>query len=169
VLEVGDDTYTRRFGGDRVIQADTLHIDPDAPGVTFAGDLANGAFLPADSFDCVILTQTLDLVFDFTAALSTVGRILRPGGVLLMTVPWITNVDSGQDDGSTWYYSFTHIAVGRMCRECFGDSEFKVSSYGNVLAAIAFLHGLGVNELSPAELDFQHTEYSLIHAVRVVT
>jgi SAM-dependent methyltransferase len=168
VLEIGDDTYTRRFGGDRVLQADILHIDPDAPGVTFVGDLASGTVLPSDSFDCVVLTQTLDLVFDFAAALNTIGRILRPGGVLLMTVPWITNVDGGQW-GSTWYYSFTHNAVDRMCRDCFGDAEFTVSSYGNILAAIAFLHGLGVDELSPAELDYQHTEYSLIHAVRVAT
>jgi SAM-dependent methyltransferase len=167
VLEIGDDTYTRQFGGDRVLQADILHIDP-VPGVTFVGDLADGTFLPSDSFDCVVLTQTLHLVFDFAAALTTIRRILRPRGVLLMTVPGITNVDGGQW-GSSWYYSFTHNAVARMCSECFAGAESTVSSYGNVLAAIAFLHGLGVNELSVAELDYQHTEYSLIHGVRVAT
>ena len=31
VLEIGDASYTHRFGGSRVTQADVLHIDPDAP------------------------------------------------------------------------------------------------------------------------------------------
>jgi SAM-dependent methyltransferase len=166
VLEIGDDSYTRRFGGDRVRQADILHVDRDAPGVTFVGDLADGAFLPSNTFDCIVLTQTLHLLFDFAAALGTIKRILRPGGVLLMTVPGISNVDGGQW-GPTWHYSFTQHSVARMCAESFPGAEPMVSSYGNVLAVIAFLHGLGVNELTPTELNYQHTEYSLIHAVRV--
>jgi SAM-dependent methyltransferase len=166
VLEIGDDTYTRRFGGDQVLQADVLHVDPDAPGATFVGDLADGSFLPSNAFDCVILTQTLQLVFDFAAALRTVKRVLRPGGVLLMTVPGITNIDGGEW-GSTWHYSFTRHSVARMCAECFANAEPVVTSYGNVLAAIAFLHGLGVDELTRDERDYQHYEYSLIHGVRV--
>ena len=87
VLEVGDSTYTNRFGGARVTHADVLHIKPDTPGATFIGDLADGSFLPDDAFDCVVLTQTLHLVYDFAAALRTIARVLAPGGVLLMTVP----------------------------------------------------------------------------------
>jgi SAM-dependent methyltransferase len=165
VLEIGDDSYTRRFGGDRVVQADVLHVDPEAPGVTFVGDLADGGFLPSDTFDCVVLTQTLHLVYDFAAALRTLERILRPGGVLLMTVPGISNVDGGEW-GRTWHYSFTQHSVAQMCGDCFTGAA-TVASYGNILAAIAFLHGLGVDELTPDELDYQHIEYSLIHGVRV--
>ena len=164
VLEVGDDAYTRRFGGDRVERADVLHID-NVGGSTYSGDISEGSFLPDDTFDCIILTQTLHLVYDFPAALRTIRRILRPGGVLLLTVPGISNMDSGEW-GSSWYYSFTHLALQRMAEESLPGFDVEITSYGNVLAAVGFLHGLSVNELTRAELDDHHRPYSLIHALR---
>ena len=41
VLEVGDSAYTRRFGGERVSQADVLNIDPLLPETTIVADLAS--------------------------------------------------------------------------------------------------------------------------------
>ncbi|MEP1123476.1 MAG: methyltransferase domain-containing protein [Ilumatobacter sp.] len=166
VLEVGDASYTHRFGGSRVVQADVLHIDPAAAGVTFVGDLADGSMLPDDAFDCIVLTQTLHLIFDYVAALRTLERILVPGGVLLLTVPGISNIAT-DEWGDTWYYSFTHHALGRACDAVFGRDRSEVESHGNVLSALAFLHGLGQDELTEAELDEQHVEYSIVNAVKV--
>jgi SAM-dependent methyltransferase len=167
VLEIGDATYTHRFGGSRVIQADVLHIDPDAPGVTFVGDLADGSMLPDAAFDCIVLTQTLHLIFDHMAALRTLERILAPGGVLLLTVPGISNIAT-DEWGATWHYSFTHHALREACDGVFGVGRAAIESHGNVLAAVAFLHGLGHEELTTAELDEQHVEYSIVNAARVV-
>jgi SAM-dependent methyltransferase len=167
VLEIGDATYTHRFGGSRVDSVEVLHVDPDAPGATVIGDLADGSFLPESAFDCIVLTQTLHLVYDFSAALRTIARVLAPGGVLLMTVPGISNIDAAEW-GSTWNYSFTHHSVRRMCAESMAGFDIGVTSYGNVLAAVAFLHGLGRDELTREELDDHRLEYSLIHAARVV-
>jgi SAM-dependent methyltransferase len=167
VLEIGDSSYTHRFGGGRVTRADVLHIDPAAPGVTFVGDLADGSMLPDAAFDCVVLTQTLHLIFDHMAALRTLERILVPGGVLLLTVPGISNIAT-DEWGPTWHYSFTHHALGTACDAVFGAGRAAVESHGNVLAAIAFLHGLGHQELTTGELDEQHVEYSIVNAARVV-
>jgi SAM-dependent methyltransferase len=165
VMEIGDSAYSRRFGDDRLIQADVLHVDPDS-GATFVGDLADGSFLPDAAFDCIVLTQTLHLVYDFGAALRTIARVLAPGGVLLMTVPGISNADPAEW-GPTWHYSFTHHSVERMCNDAFAGFEIDLESFGNVLAAVAFLHGLGKGELTQAELDEHHVEYSLIHSARI--
>lgn len=167
VLEVGDSSYTRRFGGAHVTQADVLHIDPGAPGVTFVGDLADGSMLPDATFDCIVLTQTLHLVFDYMAALRTLERVLVPGGVLLLTVPGISNVAT-DEWGATWHYSFTHHALRLACDAVFGAGRSAVTSHGNVLAAVAFLHGLGRDELTAAELDEVHVEYSIVNTARVV-
>jgi SAM-dependent methyltransferase len=167
VLEVGDATYTHRFGGPRVTQADVLHIDPEASGVTFVGDLADGSMLPGAAFDCVVLTQTLHLIFDHLAALRTLERILVPGGVLLLTVPGISNIAT-DEWGTTWHYSFTHHALRTACERAFGPDRAAIESHGNVLAAVAFLHGLGHEELTVAELEEQHVEYSIVNAARVV-
>jgi SAM-dependent methyltransferase len=166
VLEIGEDTYTKRFGGARVTAAEVLHIDDSVPGAAHVGDLSDGDFLPGDSFDAVVLTQTLHLIYDFEAALRTIRRILKPGGTLLMTVPGITNVDPGEW-GTTWHYSFSPHSVGRMCERVFGDDDVAIESFGNLLTAVAFLHGLGVGELDRAELDEYQPSYGLIHAVRM--
>ena len=50
-------------------------------------------------FDCAIVTQTLQFVYDVRAALATLHRILAPGGVLLATVPGITKISPPEDDG----------------------------------------------------------------------
>jgi SAM-dependent methyltransferase len=166
VLEVGDDTYTRRFGGDRVTRRDVLDIDPDAPGATFVGDLADGSFLPAAAFDCIILTQTLHLILDFRAALDTLQRILRPGGVLLLTVPGITPVDPGRW-ATSWLYTFTEHALARLCERHFDADEIEIRSYGNALSAVAFLHNLCWEELDRRELDAHVPSHSIVNAARV--
>lgn len=165
-LEIGDADYTLRFGGDRVTHPEVLHIDPEADA-TYIGDLADGDFLPSDHFDCFVFNQTLHLIYDFEAALRTIERILKPGGVLLMTVPGISNLDPGEW-GPTWHYSFTHHSVDLMCERALPNCDVERSSYGNVLTAMSFLHGLSAVELTEAELEDHHLEWSLIHSVRAV-
>ncbi|MGN6498071.1 MAG: glycosyltransferase, partial [Tsuneonella sp.] len=63
VLEVGDDGYSRRFGSG-IARQDVLNVKSDRPGTTIVGDLAEAGVLPAASFDCIVLTQTLHLVYD---------------------------------------------------------------------------------------------------------
>jgi SAM-dependent methyltransferase len=167
VLAIGDDWYTRLFGGDHVTTSDVLHVNGATPGATFGGDLADGSFLPTEAFDCLIFTQTLHLIYDFPAALRTIERILAPGGVLLMTVPGISNIDP-DEWGSTWHYQFTQHSVQRMCAETFPMWEVELASHGNILSVIAFLHGLGVGELTAEELAYHEPEYSLTHTARVV-
>jgi hypothetical protein len=38
VLEIGDDSYTRQFGGDQVTVRDVLHVTEGNPLATFVGD-----------------------------------------------------------------------------------------------------------------------------------
>jgi Glycosyltransferases involved in cell wall biogenesis len=166
-LEVGDDSYTRRFGGDRVTQRDVLHVSGDNPQATIIADLASADHIPADAFDCIILTQTLHLIYDVRAALATLYRILKPGGVLLTTFPGITQIDHF-DWGGSWYWAFTALSARRMFGEVFSAANFKVETRGNVLAAIAFLHGLALEELRADELDYNDPDYQVTITVRAV-
>ncbi len=62
VLEIGDDTYTQRFGGVRVTGSDVLHKTRDNPNATIVADLTCANHIAKDAFDCIILTQTLQLL-----------------------------------------------------------------------------------------------------------
>src|SRR5678815_732023 len=95
VPEAGDATYTRRFGGALVSRSDVLHVNNGNPDATIVADLAHGHAIPSGAFDCVILTQTLHLVYDVRAAAATLRRILAPHGTCLITVPGISQIDSG--------------------------------------------------------------------------
>ena len=85
VLEIGDNRYTRRFGGDRVLQSDVLHVRSDNPAATIVADLTNAEHIRSNAFDCL----------------------------------------------------------------------------GNVLAAIALLHGLASHELRKEQLDMQDPDYQV--------
>ncbi len=165
VLEVGDATYTRRFGGARVITSDVLHVHAGSPSATVVADLADAGHVPSGSFDCILLTQTLHLVFDVPAAVATLHRILAPGGVLLATVPGISQVDRGEW-GDTWYWSFTRQAARRTFEARFDPADVSVEQHGNVLAAVAFLEGLASHELTERELTVVDPAYPVCVAIR---
>ena len=166
-LEVGDDTYTRRFGNDRVVRSDVLHVSPGTREATIVADLTDGAGIPSESFDCIILTQTLHLIFDVQAAIATLHRILAPGGVVLATVPGISQIDRGRWR-DTWFWSFTVASMTRLFGERFGDANVEVTYAGNALAAVAFLEGLATDELREDELLVLDDAYPVCVAVRAV-
>ena len=49
VLEIGEDTYTRRFGGQRVTGNDVLHVTGDNPAATIVADLADAPRFRTDA------------------------------------------------------------------------------------------------------------------------
>jgi len=167
VLEAGDDSYTRRFGGHRVNCPQVLHMFSGAEGATFVADLSDGARLPSSAFDCVILTQTLHLIYEVRAAIRTLHRILRPGGVLLATFPGISQ-RSDDEWAAYWCWSFTTLSASKLFCEIFDPGAVTVESYGNVLAAVSFLEGLAASELSPEELEVNDPAYPVVIAVRAV-
>jgi SAM-dependent methyltransferase len=167
VLEVGDDSYTMRFGRDRVIVSDVLHVTEGNPQATIVADLTCADHIPSDAFDCVILTQTLHLIYDVRLAIRTLRRILKPGGVLLATFPGISQIDRGQW-GDEWYWSFTSRSARRLFEEAFPAPNVEVRAHGNVLVAIAFLHGLAMEELREEELGYFDPFYEVLITLRAV-
>src|SRR5437867_1279561 len=81
VLEIGSDTYTRRFGKDAVTRSDVLSVAEGNPKTTMMADLTCADHIPSDTFDCILLTQTLQFIYDVHAVLKTLYRILKPAGI----------------------------------------------------------------------------------------
>ncbi|MEM9162574.1 MAG: methyltransferase domain-containing protein [Cyanobacteria bacterium P01_F01_bin.4] len=167
VLEIAEATYTRQFGGDRVTQSDVLHVVEGNPEATIVGDLMNADSIPPEAFDCVILTQTLHLLYDMKTVVANLYRSLKPGGALLVTVPGISQVVKC-DWGDDWCWALTNQSTRLLFEESFPKDKVQVETHGNVLAAIAFLQGLAVEELTPEELDFQDDEYQVLLTVKAV-
>jgi glycosyltransferase involved in cell wall biosynthesis/peptidoglycan/xylan/chitin deacetylase (PgdA/CDA1 family) len=167
VLEVGDNAYTRRFGGDRVARSDVLHAVEGNPRATLVADLAQADGVPSDSFDCIILTQTLQLIYDVQTAVRTLYRLLKPGGVLLATVPGISPLGDNEWR-DRWCWGFTRVSAQRLLEEAFPSEAAEVTVHGNVLAAISFLHGLAREELAGKELEHSDGDYPVTITLRAV-
>jgi len=165
VLEVGDSDYSRRFGGAKVTQADVLNIARGHPQTTIVADLADGEAIPSAAFDCLVITQTLHLLYDLSAAVQTLHRILRPGGTLLATFPGISPI-STDEWSQTWYWSLTPLAATRLFGEVFGPENLEVSAHGNVLTTVAFLEGVAEHELRPSELAVDDPQFPMLVTVR---
>ena len=147
ILEVGDANYTRRFGGERVTNSDVLNLNQDGPKTTIVGDLSGAPQISSNTFDCIILTQTLQLIYDIRPAIRTLFRMLKPGGVVLASVPGTPQSYDGQWR-EPWCWSFTPLSIRRLFEELFSPASVKVEAWGNVLAATGFLQGLAAEKLS---------------------
>lgn len=168
VLEIGDDSYTRKFGDDRITRSDVLHAVEGNPKATIVADLTCADHIPSDAFDCIIFTQTLQFICDVQAALRHLYRILKPGGVLLVTFPGISQISRYDMDRWGDYWRFTTLSAKCLFEGIFPPSNVEVQSHGNVLTAVAFLHGLAVEELKREELDYGDPDYEVLITMRAV-
>jgi SAM-dependent methyltransferase len=162
-LEIGDASYCRRFG--RITHQDVLHVNAGAPEATIKGDLSQSGVLPLGVYDCMVITQTLHLIYDMRAAIRQMYKALKPGGVLLLTSPGISRIDRG-DWKDIWYWSLTEASIRRLFVQAFGDENCDVGVYGNVYAATCFLQGLALDEVDRKKLDVLDPSFPVILTVR---
>lgn len=167
-VEFGENHYMAMFGESRVTRAEVLDIVP-REGVTITADLTDAGSIPAGSFDCIICTHVLMYIYDLQAAVNTIFRILAPGGVALVTVAGISQMapPTMMAEGGE-YWRFTRFSAQRLFADAFGPDNVSAESFGNVLAATAFLHGLVAAELTPEELSSNDPDYPLTVTVRAI-
>jgi len=169
VLEVKDPGYTRMFGGERVVDAEVIDLDPENSQATMRADLSCADDVTGDQFDCFILTQTLHIIYDIRAALSHAVRMLKPDGVLLCTIPAVSRVnyeDGGLESGDYW--RLTAAAVRRLFEEILPSECVSIHTPGNVKLCVAFLSGLATEDLSADDLAFRDPWFPLLHCVRAI-
>lgn len=167
-LELGDPYYINTYGGGRVTQADVLHVVAGNPIATIVADLTDAPHIPDNSFDCIIFTQSIQMIYDFRAALATLHRILKPGGTVLLTTAGIAKIGRrlGRDDWGE-YWHFTSQSIEALVKEFFPGAQAEVKTCGNVLAATAFLQGLAVEEMEPSELDYCDPDFEVLVTARI--
>jgi SAM-dependent methyltransferase len=166
VLEVRDSRYTTRFGTG-VTASHVLDIDPANREASLVADLQQPDAFPEAAFDCIVLTQTLQYVYDLPAAVASIHRTLCPGGVCLATVPIISRLDASARPESE-YWRMTGVACARLFGERFGSANVQAAECGNLRAASAFLLGLAAEELSEQELAAVDPYFPILTTVRAV-
>lgn len=166
-LEFGDTFYLDKFGGEAVEVKDVFSY-VEAPGATIVGDLTGSDPLPEGRFDCIVCTQTIQMIYDIEGAVRRLHSMLKPGGVLLVTTHGTSKIGRHLDtDGWAEYWHLTQEAARQLFARNF-PGEVEVEGWGNVLAATCALHGLASEELTRDELDHRDRDYDVIVTVRAV-
>lgn len=168
VMEVGDREYTKKFGADNVIESLVLHVEEENPELNqIKGDFTTGDGLIEESIDCLICTQTLPFIYDLFAAADHIVKILKKGGIALITVAGISQIIQYEKLHYGHFWSFTDQSLKRLFEENSDIDLVDVTAYGNVKASTAFLYGIGYEELKAEDLDFHDPNYQLIVAAVV--
>lgn len=165
VLEVADNVYTLRYGAERVTRSDILQPVAGDPRATIIADLGTGEGVPEALFDCVICTQTIQLIYDVRRAVSSLRRMLRPNGVLLLSAPGISQISREDMERTGDYWRFTTASLQKLLGETFGN-DVAVASAGNVFAATALLQGLAVEDLNVQSLERVDPQFQMLLLAR---
>jgi SAM-dependent methyltransferase len=163
-LEFADDWYTTRFGGRAVTKLDILHLDASSPAATIIADLTQPNEIPGDTFDCIVCTFVLHVIFDVDRAIAELHRILKPGGVLLAAVPHISMCDPQYRE----IWRFTPEGLFRVLARSFTPSDIRVQAYGNSLTAAGQIRGLVPEEFTRAELDHHDERFAVTVGARAL-
>ena len=120
ILEVGIDGDPKPGGNYKYFGAgndyktlDILErVDPD-----IVADICDTK-LPKEEWDLIILSQTIEHIFDFRAAIKECHRLLKPGGFLIIDCPFYypyhgIEGKEGYDD----YWRISHTAMKELLNE----------------------------------------------------
>ena len=158
VMEIADDRYTRKYGN-LVENSIVGHVEGWGNS-TIKCNLESGEGIKDEMADCFICTQTLQYIFDLPAAMRNIYRLLKKGGVALITVPGIKGLCIPEQANWGEYWSFTKDSMNKLCESVCQD--YVVESRGNVKAAAAYLYGICCEELDTEDFRYNDEQYPLI-------
>lgn len=92
---------------------------------------------PNGSFDCVMATEFLEHIADPMAVLTEITRVMKPGGKLFATVPFIWNLHELPYDE----FRYTPTSLDRILVDA-GLSEVRIDPLAGWNAALAQMVGL---------------------------
>ncbi len=116
----------------------TFYVGVDLPGGQLPGVTtevyASGLALPFEtaSFDSVLCSEVLEHVAEPARLLAEAARVIRPGGRLLLSVPWLWPVHAAPHD----YYRYTPYGL-RYLLEQNGFEVEKLEKTSGLVAVIA--------------------------------
>ena len=166
VLEIGDNIYTCRYGTEGKYKSHVLHVEGWGDKA-IKGNFETGEGLIERTFDTLIITQTLNFIYDLKEALKTINAILKSGGIGLITVAGISQVSRYDADRWGDYWRFNLSALEKLFYNEFGRENVEINQYGNVKLACAMLYGMCQEEMDSKDFEIVDEDYPMIFTIKV--
>ncbi len=102
ILDVG--SKNRRYDGWFAGTVTAIDRQPNPKFNVQRGDIEQGLDYPADRFDAIVCFEVLEYLDRYEQAIAEMHRLLKPGGVLLLSVPFL-----GRDHGDRIRFTEAHL------------------------------------------------------------
>jgi len=126
VLDLGGDsrsTYRRFFKGSA--EFTLVNLSPEsAPDIVH--DLERPLPVASAAFDGVLLVNVLEHIFNYQQLLAESARVLKPGGQIVVVVPFLFPVHPSPHD----YWRFTGDALAKILADA-GFRDIKITPLGS--------------------------------------
>lgn len=162
ILEIEDSTYSLRYGEERLQKAIVMDVGREGGDISFRGNLETGEGIRDETADCFILTQTLMYIFDLKSAAHHIARLLKKGGVALITCSGISQNSKRCMDDYGCCFNFNADALRRLFEQEPDMEVVEVGSLGNVKTVSAHLNGLCCEDLEADDFVPNDKYYPLI-------
>lgn len=96
-------------------------------GVNIVADLGQPLPLADNCADAVVLSNVLEHIYEPHKLIADLHRVLKPGGVMLVVVPFLIKLHQTPYD----FHRYTRYALERMCADN-GFSRTRVDEIGNL-------------------------------------
>lgn len=123
--------YARTYTGVDAVDSPSVDVVARAESLPF----------PDASFDCVVCTQVLEHLEDPWAAARELFRVLRPGGVGLVSTHGVARYHAAPESTVEDYWRWTHAGLERLFRMTGSWTEVQVIPNGGTGAGLAYLIG----------------------------
>ena len=159
VLEIQSDDYTRIYGSaltatDSVDIVTTFNANP-----TYLTDLALAdGVIPSASYDCFLLPNTLCVLRDLEGCLRQALRVIKPGGVILAASAGLVPLTGDYPD----YWHLSGDGWREVAARTWPGCEIRIEQHGNCLTAVAAMLGLALEELKPAEFEYDDPRFPVL-------
>jgi SAM-dependent methyltransferase len=134
IYDIGSKEARGRYFGGPPQDAKVICVDiAPGPGVDIVADAQAMPEIPSESADCVFLVSVLQHLPAPQDAINEAFRVLRPGGIIYINVPFIFVYHRDPDD----YYRFSVRGVEYLCskfeRISSGPGRGPASTFGELL------------------------------------
>lgn len=119
----------RRYLPESVKEYHSLDVEARAPGVDFIADVGDMTGVKSARYDTVLCTEVMEHLPRPERLLREVDRVLKPGGHLILTVPYLCRLHEEPFD----FYRYTRYGLQHLL-EGEGLRVLEITPTGSVLS-----------------------------------